>query len=291
MKVGFVSIVGRPNVGKSTLLNAMLDYEVSITSSKPQTTRDQIKGIYNDENSQIIFIDTPGIHKPKQELGNSLNEASYSSLKDADMILFLTPLDELIGPGDKMIINKIINKSNVFAVMTKLDKSDPETAKEKADDLKKLGFKQVIGTSIEIKESIKQIIEFIKENLEEGHRFYDVDEITDKSMRFITKEIIREATIKRVTDELPHSIGVMVEEYLEPETPEDKYVIRAFIYIERESQKGIIVGKDGKMIKSIGQDAREKLYNILNHNIYLDLRVKVKKNWTDNEHEIKRMGY
>lgn len=291
MKVGFVSIVGRPNVGKSTLLNKILDYEVSITSSKPQTTRDQIKGIYNDNDSQIIFIDTPGIHKPQQALSENLNEASYSSVKDADIILFLTPLDEPIGPGDKMIIKKIIKKPNVVAVMTKLDKSDNEAAKVKALELRELGFDKIIGTSVEIKESIKAIISFLKEELPEGHTFYDADEITDKSMRFITKEIIREAVINRVTDEIPHSIGVLVEEYLEPETPDDKYIIRAFIYVERESQKGIIVGKQGNKIKAIGTEAREKLYNILEHKIYLDLRVKVKKNWTDNIHEIKKMGY
>lgn len=291
MKVGFVSIVGRPNVGKSTLLNHILDYEVSITSSKPQTTRDQIKGIYNDNDSQIIFIDTPGIHKPQQTLGENLNEASYSSVKDADLILFLTPLDEPLGPGDKMIIEKIIKKPNVVAVMSKLDKSDNDTAVAKAKELRELGFEKIIGTSVEIKQSIKEIINFLKEELPEGHPFYDADEITDKSMRFITKELIREATINRVNDEVPHSIGVLVEEFIEPQTPDDKYIIRAFIYVERESQKGIIVGKHGSMIKAIGTEAREKLYNILQHNIYLDLRVKVKKNWTEKIHEIKKMGY
>lgn len=290
MKVGFVSIVGRPNVGKSTLLNKILDYEVSITSSKPQTTRDQIKGIYNDNESQIVFIDTPGIHKPKQKLGDNLNHASYSSLKDADLVLFLSPLDEPLGPGDKMIIDKITNPHKV-AVMTKLDKSNIEEAKSKAQELKKLGFEIVLGTSVEIKQSIIEIIKFIKDYIPEGHPFYDVDEVTDKSMRFITKELIREATINRVNDEVPHSIGVLVEEFIEPEKPEDKYVIRAFIYVERESQKGIIVGKDGKMIKDIGKETREKLYKILEHNIYLDLRVKVKKNWTDDIGEIKKMGY
>lgn len=291
MRVGFVSIVGRPNVGKSTLLNNILDYKVSITSSKPQTTRDQIKGIYNDNDSQIIFIDTPGIHKPQQALSNNLNEASYSSLKDADIILFLTPLDEALGPGDKMIIEKVIGKPNAVAVMTKLDKSDMETANAKAKELREMGFEKVIGTSVEIRQSITELIKFLKEELPEGHAFYDADEVTDKSMRFITKELIREAAINRVSDEVPHSIGVSVEEFLEPTPEDDKYTIRAFIFVERESQKGILVGKDGKMIKNIGIEAREKLSEILEYKVYLDLRVKVNKNWTDNEHEIKKMGY
>ena len=291
MKVGFVSIVGRPNVGKSTLLNHILDYEVSITSPKPQTTRDQIKGIYNDEDSQIIFIDTPGIHKPQQTLGRVLNESSYNSVKDADLIMFLTPLDEPLGPGDKMIINKIINRPNVVAVMTKLDKSDPDTAKSKANQLKELGFRNIVGTSIEIKESISEIIRFIKDEIPEGHPFYERDEVTDKSMRFIAKEFIREAAIRKVNDEVPHSIAVMVEEFIEPTPESDKYTIRAFIFVERNSQKGILVGKNGDMIKRIGIEARERLYKMLNHSIYLDLRVKVKKNWTDNDSEIKKMGY
>lgn len=290
MKVGFVSIVGRPNVGKSTLLNKILDYKISITSPKPQTTRDQIKGIYNDEESQIIFIDTPGIHKPQQVLSENLNEASYNSMKDADLILFLTPIDESIGPGDRMIIEKI-NKEKSIAVMTKLDKSNMDIANQKASALKDLGFLKVVGTSVLIDESINSFINFLKEEMPIGQPFYERDEITDKSMRFIAKEIIREATINRVNDEVPHSIGTMIEEFIEPNEKEKRYTIRAFIFVERESQKGIVVGKHGSKIKEIGIDARKQLSNILDKPVYLDLRVKVKKNWTDNENEIKKMGY
>ena len=290
MKVGFVAIVGRPNVGKSTLLNHILDYEVSITSQKPQTTRDKIRGIYNDEDSQIIFIDTPGIHKPQQILGESLNESSYSSLKDVDLILFLSPLNEPIGPGDKLIIEKIKNKKKI-AIMTKIDTSDIQQAEKKSQKLKELGFDIILGTSVKIKRSIFEIIKFLKSILPEGKPFYDIDEITDKSVRFITKEIIREATINKLREEIPHSIGVLVEEFIEPKNEKDKYVIRAIIYVERESQKGIIVGKHGSMIKQIGIDSRQKLYNILGRNIFLELRVKVKKNWTNIGSEIKKMGY
>ena len=290
MKVGFVSILGRPNVGKSSLLNKILNYEVSITSSTPQTTRDQIKGIYNDQDSQIIFIDTPGIHKPKKSLGETLNFSSFSSIKDVDFILFLTPIDEKIGLGDKMIIEKI-NNYNKVALITKIDKHFPKMMLEKNVQLKKLGFKDILGVSININKSIQEVIKFLKEKLPIGEPFYEFDAITDKSLIFIVKEVIREIAIKNVRDEIPHSIGVLIEEFLEPTNDINKYIIRAFIYVERESQKAIMIGKKGNMIKNIGTKSRIKIKNILNHNVYLDLRVKVKKNWTNNEKEIKKMGY
>ena len=291
MKVGFVAIIGRPNVGKSSLINKILNYKISITSKKPQTTRNQIKGIYNDNDSQIIFIDTPGIHKPKQILGKYLNYSSFLSFQDVDIILFLTPIDELIGPGDKMIIEKIKN-FNKIAVITKLDKSNAKNAEKKAIKLKKLGFKIILGTSINIDNSIKEIINFLKKNLPKGKPFYETNEITDKSINFIIKELIRESIIKRVKDELPHSIAVLIEEFLEPSKKTNNYyLIKAFLYVERKSQKGILIGKNGNMIKSIGIESRKKIKNLLNHKIYLDLKVKIKKNWTKNKNEVKKMGY
>ena len=289
MKVGFVAILGRPNVGKSTLLNKILDYEVSITSEKPQTTRDQIKGIYNDNSSQIVFIDTPGIHKPQQVLGERLNEASYSSVKDADLVLFLTPIDEPIGPGDKFILEKMANVKNKTAVITKIDVSDPEVAKKRALELKeKYGFKDVLGTSVMMKQSIDSIIDYLKEVLPEGMPFYPQEEVTDKSMRFIAKEIIRESAINNVKHEVPHSIGVLVNEFKEEE---NLFRIDANIFVERESQKGILVGREGKMIKTIGTIAREKMEKSFGVRIVLNLKIKVKKKWTDDESQIKLMGY
>lgn len=290
MKVGFVSILGRPNVGKSSLLNKILNYEVSITSPKPQTTRNQIKGIYNDEDSQIVFIDTPGIHKPKKIFGKSLNYFSFSTIKDVDIILFLTPIDEKIGVGDKIIIDKIIN-FNKIAIITKIDKSSPKALLKKVNELKKIGFKDILATSINIKNSIQEIIKFLKEKLPIGKPFYEVDVVTDKSTSFIIKEIIREFTIKNLRDEIPHSIGVLIEEFLEPTNKNQKFIIRASIFVERESQKGIIIGKEGKTIKEIGTKARMKIKKILNNSVYLELRVKVEKNWTKNELKIKKMNY
>ena len=290
MKVGFVAIIGRPNVGKSTLLNTILDYKVSITSKKPQTTRDQIKGIYNDSESQIIFIDTPGIHKPQQTLGESLNKSSYSSLKDADIILFLSPIDEPIGPGDKLIIEKIKDKKKV-ALITKLDKATETEARIKARILKENGFETVIGTSVSSIKSINHLISYLKDNLPEGNLFYGDDDITDKSMRFIAKEIIRESTINRLKDEIPHSIGVVVEEFNEAKSEISKNKIKAVIYVERESQKGIVIGTGGRVIKAIGKISTDKLNELFPNKSKIELKVKVLKKWTNNAKNIKTMGY
>ncbi|MCK5945786.1 MAG: GTPase Era [Mycoplasmataceae bacterium] len=290
MKVGFITIVGRPNVGKSTLLNKILEYKVSITSDKPQTTRDQIKGIYNDEDSQIIFIDTPGIHKPKQKLGESLNESSYKSLKGVELVLFLQPIDDEIGPGDQFVIDKISNNKRA-AVITKIDKSDMEAVEERVEELKALGFDQVIATSVEIDASISSLIGFLKEHLVEGEPFYERDDITDKSMRFIAKEIIRESAINMTRDEIPHSLGVEIEEFKEPATEEEQIRIVASIHVERDSQKGILIGHKGSMIKKIGSSARRKLKYNFNQRVHLELRIKVNKNWTSKASEIIKMGY
>ncbi|CAM9141116.1 GTPase Era [Mycoplasma marinum] len=289
MKTGFVTILGRPNVGKSTLLNAIMEYKVSITSDKPQTTRDQIRGIYNDEDSQIVFIDTPGIHKPKQKLGESLNNASYKALEDVDIVLFLQPADEKIGPGDRLILDKIKNYKNKIAIITKVDiESDPILLKEKAEELKTCGFDLVLGTAPEFKGTINSLIKELKDRLPEGAKYYEEDQLTDKSMRFIAKEIIRESAIKYLQDELPHSLGVEIMEFKEGE---EKDEIQARIYCERPSQKGIIVGHQGKMIKKIGTTARKRISYAFDKRIHLELKVKVNKNWTEDEIKIKQMGY
>ena len=287
MKVGFVAIIGRPNVGKSTLLNRILDYKLSITSATPQTTRDQIKGIYNDVESQIVFIDTPGIHKPKQKFGETLNSASLRSLKDAEVIMFLNPIDEKLGPGDTFIMDKINIKKST-AVITKIDKSNQEDVSARAHQLKDLGFKDVVAVSVEISESISKLMIFLKEQMPEGVPFFPTDDITDVSMRFIAKEIIRESAIENTREEVPHSLAIEITEYLEEET---MFKIHATIHVERNSQQGILVGHKGQMIKTIGTDARKKLEAILDRKVFLSLRVKTNKNWTTNPQEIIKMGY
>lgn len=282
----FVGIVGRPNVGKSSLLNCILNYELAITTAVPQTTRNQIKGIYNDFESQIIFIDTPGIHKPKQEMGNFLNQSALGVLKDVDLLLFLTPLDEKIGPGDKLIITNLMKvKAPKVALISKIDLKTPLDAQKKATSLKKLGFEEVIGFSTKIRASQDHLISYLKTVLPTGKPYYDINDLTDLSTRFLVKEIIREAAIELTHDEIPHALGVEIIDFVETE---NKVVISANIFVEKLSQKQILIGQKGKMIKNIGISARQKIKKRLNLNNDLYLKIKVAKNWTKKVQFIKK---
>lgn len=288
MKSGFVLIIGRPNVGKSSLINVVLNYKLAITTNKPQTTRNQIKGIYNDKETQIIFIDTPGIHKPKQKLGEFLNETSYQAINEADIILFLSPLDEKIGPGDKLIIQKIISsKLPKVGVISKIDLGNEELAKQRANQLKAFGFDYIIGVSTMIKESIEHLISFIKTLLPTHARYYAKDDLTDVSTRFMVQEIIRETIIDLTYQEIPHAIGVMIDDF----KPGEITAIQATIFVERASQKGVLIGEKGKKIKEIGIISRQKIKTQLGIINTLHLKVKISKNWTKNGTLIKKMGY
>ncbi|MGL5590987.1 MAG: GTPase Era [Metamycoplasmataceae bacterium] len=289
MKVCFVAIIGRPNVGKSSLLNTILNYDLSIISPKPQTTRDQILGIYNNENYQFVFTDTPGIHKAESQFGEILNDKSYKSIKDIDLILFLQPADEEISIGDNFIIDKIINQKNKLAIITKIDKiSEPKILEEKAQFFKDKKFDSVLGTSINIPQSIDALINEIKKYSYESNPFYDLDDITDKSSSFIAKETIRGAAINLLRDELPHAIVVEITQYKESDEEDE---ISATIYVQKESQKGIIIGANGSMIKAIGSAARLSLSRKFDKNIKLWTKVKVQKNWTNDAEQIKKFGY
>lgn len=290
MKTCFVAIIGRPNVGKSSLLNSILNYNLSIVSPKPQTTRDKINGIYNENDYQIIFIDTPGIHKSQQKLGDALNNNSYDSLKDADLILFLQPADQEIGKGDLMIIDKIKNFKNKIALITKVDQiEDKKILENKAFQLKNNGFNLVLGTSINYKQTINDLILEIKKYAYESEPFYSTEDITDVSMRFMAKEIIRKNAINLLKDEIPHNIAVIIDDFIEES--EDFFQINATIYVSRDSQKGIVIGKNGSMIKQIGINSRKELEENFSAKINLTTNVKVSKNWVNNEKIIKKMGY
>ncbi|MGY6171992.1 GTPase Era [Candidatus Mycoplasma pogonae] len=291
MKVCFVSIIGRPNVGKSTLLNQILDYDLSIISNKPHTTRDQINGIYNEEDYQIVFIDTPGIHKAKYKIGEVLNQQSFESLKDVDLVLFLSPANEEIGKGDLLIIGKIQDIKNKIAVITKVDleKDNREKLDAKAALLKTYGFETILGISSKYKATINDLIAEIKKHTYESEPFYNTEYVTDKSISFIAKEVIRESAIKLLQDEMPHSIAVVIDSFEEHE--DQPYKIYATIYVARESQKGIVIGKNGALIKKIGQNARYKLSQQFGHHVILFTNVKVNKSWVNEEKQIKRMGY
>ncbi|MBN3534366.1 GTPase Era [Mycoplasma procyoni] len=290
MKVCFVSIVGRPNVGKSSLLNEILDYNLSIVTDKPQTTRDQINGIYNEEGYQIVFVDTPGIHKNQQKLGEILNKNSFDAIKETDLVLFLQPANEEIGKGDRLIIEKLNGIENKIALITKVDLVDQkEELDQKAAQLKELGFKTILGTSVNYKQTLTDLIEEIKKYAYEDNAYYSTEDITDKSMRFIAKEIIRKNAINLLRDELPHNIAVVIDDF--NESQEDVIEIDCTIYVARDSQKGIVIGKGASMIKKIGANSRAELEESFGTKIILRTNVKVNKGWVNKEKELKKMGY
>ncbi|TPE57780.1 GTPase Era [[Mycoplasma] falconis] len=291
-----VGLIGRPNVGKSTLMNGLVDYNVAIVTSVPQTTRDEIKGIYNDEDSQIIFLDCPGIHKEYNLLSKKLNEKTQQVIQEAELILFLTPANEKIGNGDNYIIEKLksLNVKNKIAVITKVDLiRNKENLEKKVSYLKDLGFDLVMGVGLNMPTTYKDLIEEIKKYSHKDIPLYDEDEVTDVSMRFIAKEIIREAAIPKLRDEIPHSIAVEIEDFKEEfdNYGEDLFRIYATIYTKRESQKSIIVGKAGSMIKNISTEARKKMELDWGVKVFLNVRVKVDEDWVENEVKIKRYGY
>ncbi|WP_027121338.1 GTPase Era [Mycoplasma leonicaptivi] len=291
MKICFVSILGRPNVGKSSLLNAIVEYDVSIVTDTAQTTRDQITGIYTDEDTQLIFVDTPGIHKPENALGEVLNKNAYDSLKEIDVVLFLSPADEKIGSGDKSILKKIKDIENKIAVISKIDKikNNPELLQNKISELSAYNFKHIVSTTVNNDKSIISLIDLIKSFAYEGQAQYDPEYITDKSMRFIAKEIIRESAINQLYDELPHSIAVEVNTF--DESDPEHLVIEAFIYVKKDSQKGMVIGKNASKIKVIGQTARLKISHQFGIKTTLHLKVKVAKKWNDNIETLNKLGY
>lgn len=291
MKVCWVGIIGRPNVGKSTLINNIIQYDLSIISNKPQTTRDQILGIYNEKDYQIIFLDTPGIHKPQSKFGDELNKKAYQTLEESDVILFLQPSNEVISKGDLSILEKIKSFENKIALITKIDliKSNNEL-NEKIIQLSDFGFKEIIPISSNNKKSIDEVIEQIKKFSYEDEKLYDDDYITDRSELFLSKEIIRYCAIENLQDELPHSIAIEISKY-EINQNETLRNIEAVIYCKKESQKGIIIGKGGSMIKKIGTKARKLISDKFDTNVVLKLDVKVDKDWINNDKKIKKFGY
>lgn len=292
-KSGFISIVGRPNVGKSTLLNSFLKHKVAIMSNKPQTTRNKIQGIYTDERMQAIFIDTPGIHKPKSNLSEFMNKSAYSATRDVDMILFLTNVDEPMSTGDQMIIDNLKNSdTKVFLVLNKIDLISKEALVNYMMDLKEEYqdvFDEIIPISAKHKTNVDQLLELIYNNLEEGVQYYPEDMISDHPETFIIKEVIREKILQLTSDEVPHSIAVMIDDIKKKKN--GAINVQATIIVERDSQKGIIIGKNGKMIKEIGIRAREEIEHILGSKVFLETFVKVEKNWRNKQYQLNEFGY
>lgn len=292
MKSGFVTIIGRPNVGKSTLLNAILGQKIVIATDKAQTTRKRIKGIFTDERGQIVFIDTPGVHKPLNDFGECLVDEAKIALPDSDLILFLVDGSEPVGKGDKWIIENLLEtETPIFIVMNKIDKlSNTNKINENLESYKKQFNKDVpvIMISALNNKNTDGLIKDIFSKLPEGVKFFDDDTVTDENMRFIATEIIREKILINTQDEIPHSVFVKIEKY---EEYDDIDKIYAVIHCEQKSQKGILIGKGGSLLKKIGMEARLELQEILEKKVFLDLFVKVEKNWRKNKKILKDIGY
>ena len=292
-KSGLVTIIGRPNVGKSTLLNKIIGQKIVITSDKAQTTRERLRGIYTSEKGQIVFVDTPGVHKPLNKLGEFLLEETKLAVPDADVILFMVDGKEPAGAGDKWIAKNILQTNiPIILVVNKVDtiKNVSErdlnvvTYRELFDNLKI----PVVKVSAKTGRNIDTLIKNIYAKLPEGIAMYDEDEVTDQNMREIAKEIIREKILRLTQDEIPHSVAVKIDLFEEKKTLTK---ISATIFVEQDSQKLIVVGKQGQMIKKIGEYARVELENMIGRKVFLELFVKVKKNWRKRQDNLKNLGY
>ena len=289
-KSGFVALIGRPNVGKSTLLNYLVGQKVAIMSPQPQTTRNKISGIYTDDQEQIVFIDTPGIHKPKNKLDDFMDKSSYSALDEVDVVLFMVE-PEPAGKGDQYIAELLKNiKKPVFLVINKIDKVHPDELLSIIDSYKNLGdFAEIVPISASQGNNVSELIKTIAKYLPEGPQFYDADQLTDRPEYFIVAELIREQVLKLTHEEVPHATAVVVDRMRDHEG--GKLQVEATIYVERPGQKGIIIGRKGQMLKQIGIAARQEIEALLGEKVNLRLWVKVQKNWRSDPAFLKSIGY
>ena len=290
-KSGFVSIIGRPNVGKSTLLNRIVGQKVAIMSDVPQTTRNKIQGVVTSDDSQIVFIDTPGIHKPQTRLNDFMLKSAYSTFNEVDLVLFMVNAAEKRGAGDNFILEKLKNlRTPKFLVINKIDQVKPEELlKIIMDYTSDYEFNEVIPISAIQGNNVDEMMVTIKKYMPEGPQFYPDDQVTDHPEYFVVSEFIREKILQLTKEEVPHSVAVVVESMLRNE--DDKVHVHATIIVDRTSQKGIIIGKGGKMLKEIGVRARRDIEAMLGDKIYLELWVKVQKDWRDKQSYLQDYGY
>ncbi len=290
-KSGFVAVIGRPNVGKSTLINSLIGQKIAIMSDKPQTTRNKILCVLSQPDAQIIFIDTPGIHKPKHKLGEYMVSAAENTLKEVDVILFVVDASEDLGAGEMYILERLRNtKKPVVLVVNKIDKIDKQqilpTISRYAD---RYNFIGVVPISAKQNTNLDYLVDEIKKHLEEGPQYYPNDMVTDQPERLIAAELIREKVLHLTREEIPHAIAVDLEEMSRRQN--DDVYIRATIYVERDSQKGIVIGARGALLKEIGALARTDIEHLLGSKVYLDLWVKVKKDWRNRDGILRGLGY
>ena len=292
-KSGFVTLVGRPNVGKSTLMNRIIGHKIAITSNKPQTTRNRIQTVYHDDRGQIVFLDTPGIHKAKNKLGEFMVNAAESTFKEVDLVLWLVEATTYIGQGERHIAQELKKSSApVILVMNKIDKVRKDELLECMNAYKDiLDFAEMVPVSAQNGENVDDLIETMFSYLEEGPQFYDEDTITDQPVRQIVAELIREKALRLLQDEIPHGIAVSIDSMKERPGKNLFYDIDATIVCERDSHKGIIIGKQGAMLKRIGTAARKEIEDFLEAKVNLKLWVKVKKDWRDSDFLLKNFGF
>ncbi|MBN2983316.1 GTPase Era [Cohnella algarum] len=290
-KSGFVAIVGRPNVGKSTLMNQVIGQKIAIMSDKPQTTRNKIHGVYTTDDVQIVFLDTPGIHKPKSKLGDYMMKAAESALAEVDAVLFLTDVSEELGGGDRFIIERLKKVDTpVFLVLNKIDKVHPEALLPIIETYSGLhSFAEIVPVSALQGNNVGTLLEQLSKYLSEGPMYYPADQVTDHPEQFVCAELIREKILQLTREEIPHSIAVEIESM---GTGDNGVVnIGAVIYVERPSQKGIVIGKNGALLKEVGKQARLDMERLLGSKIFLELWVKVKEDWRNRESVLHTLGF
>ncbi|MCH6266515.1 GTPase Era [Neobacillus citreus] len=291
-KSGFISIIGRPNVGKSTFLNRVIGQKIAIMSDKPQTTRNKIQGVLTLSDAQMVFIDTPGIHKPKHKLGDFMMKVAQNTLKEVDLVLFMVNAEEGFGRGEEFILEKFqtIN-TPVFLVINKIDQVHPDELLQIIELYKeKYAFQEIVPISALEGNNVERLLEQIKAILPEGPQYYPADQVTDHPERFIITELIREKALHLTREEIPHSLAVVLDK-MERQGNKDIIHVMATIIVERDSQKGIIIGKQGSMLKEIGKRARVDIENLLGSKVFLELWVKVQKDWRNRMSQLREYGF
>ena len=292
---GFACFVGRPNAGKSTLTNALVGGKVAITSSKPQTTRHAIRGIVHRPDAQLVLVDTPGLHRPRTLLGERLNDIVRQTWSEVDVVGFCVPADQKVGPGDKFILGELVKvsrKTPVVGVVTKTDLVAPDRVAEQLLALQQaFEFAEIVPVSAKDGYQVGTLADLLVARLPEGPALYPGGELTDEPEAVLVGELIREAALEGVRDELPHSIAVTVEEMVPREGRDDLLDVHAFVFVERPSQKGIILGHRGERLKQVGTVARRQIESLLGTRVYLDLHVKVAKDWQRDPRQLRRLGF
>lgn len=293
---GFVCFVGRPNTGKSTLTNALVGAKIAITSSRPQTTRHTIRGIVHREHAQLVLVDTPGLHRPRTLLGQRLNDLVRDTYSEVDVIALCIPADEKIGPGDRWIVQQVKQmapRTTLLGVVTKIDKVSRDQIAAQL-----LAVSQLLGPDTDVVpvsavrgEQVEVLVDVIASKMPEGPAFYPDGELTDEPEETLMAELIREAALEGVRDELPHSLAVVIEEVLPYEGREDMLDVHALLYVERPSQKAIVIGKGGSRLKEVGTNARKQIEHILGTRIYLNLHVKIAKDWQRDPKQLGKLGF